>query len=124
MYVSTYPLYICLLFKIIGTYNFVFFHKREVFYFCKEKEVDEQYINFFGCEAGWSPYIYLGIAIHLRKLKSSVWKTVEDRFEMKLTSWVGNLLSYGDSLVLINSVLTNFPMFMLFLLEIVLRETI
>jgi hypothetical protein len=43
---------------------------------------------------------------------------VEDRFESKLSSWIGKLLSYGDRLILINSVLTSLPMFMLSFLEI------
>jgi hypothetical protein len=43
---------------------------------------------------------------------------VEDRFESTLSSWIGKLLSYGDQLVLINSVLTILPMFMLSFLEI------
>jgi hypothetical protein len=37
---------------------------------------------------------------------------VEDRFEKKLSSWIGKMLSYGDRLVLIKSVLTSLPMFM------------
>jgi hypothetical protein len=43
---------------------------------------------------------------------------VEDRFESKLSSWIGKLLSYGDRLVLTNSVLTSLHMFMLSFLEI------
>jgi hypothetical protein len=61
---------------------------------------------------------YLGIPTHFRKLKNGEWKPVEDRFERKLASWVGKLLSYGDRLVLINSVLTSLPMFMLSFFEI------
>jgi hypothetical protein len=37
----------------------------------------------------------------------------ENRFEKKLGCWQEKLLSYGDKLVLINSVLTSLPMFML-----------
>ena len=43
---------------------------------------------------------------------------MENRFERKLGCWQGKLLSYGDRLVLINSVLTSLPMFMLSFLEI------
>jgi hypothetical protein len=38
---------------------------------------------------------------------------VEDRSEKKLGKLVGKLLSYGDRLSLVNSVLTSLPMFML-----------
>ena len=89
------------------------FHKSEVFWFGKAKQVDEDYINLLGCEARYLSYRYLGILIHYCKLKNSEWKAIEDRFERKLASCVGKLLLYGDKLVLINSVLTSLPMFML-----------
>jgi hypothetical protein len=60
----------------------------------------------------------LGIPIHYRKLKNSDWYPVETRLQGKLGCWKGKLLSYGDRLVLINSVLTSLPMFMLSFLEI------
>jgi hypothetical protein len=89
------------------------FHKSEIFCFGKAKEEEEQYKQLFGCELGSLPFRYLGIPIHHRKLKNSEWNPVESRFERKLGCWAGKLLSYGDRLVLINSVLTSLPMFML-----------
>jgi hypothetical protein len=61
--------------------------------------------------------MYLGIHIHYRKLLNKEWKPIEDRFKKKLASWLGKLLSYGDRLVLINSVLTSIPMFLLYFLK-------
>jgi hypothetical protein len=43
---------------------------------------------------------------------------VEDRFEKKLACWIGKLLSYGDMLVLTNSILTSLPMFILSFFEL------
>jgi hypothetical protein len=43
---------------------------------------------------------------------------VEDRFDKKLSNWIRKLLCYGDRLVLINSVLSSLPMFMLSFFEI------
>ena len=43
---------------------------------------------------------------------------MEGRFEGKLGCWKGKMLSYGDMLVLVNSVLTSLPMFMLSFMEI------
>jgi hypothetical protein len=43
---------------------------------------------------------------------------VEDRFEKKLASWIGKLLSYGDMLVLINYILTSLLMFILSFFEL------
>jgi hypothetical protein len=64
------------------------------------------------------PFRYLGVPIHYRKLRNAEWNTVESRFVAKLGCWQGKLLSYGDRLVLINSVLTSLSMFMLSFLEI------
>jgi hypothetical protein len=94
------------------------FHKSEIYCFGKAKEVEDQYRQIFGCESGSLPFRYLGIPIHYRKLRNSEWNPVESRFNAKLGSWQGKMLSYGDRLILINSVLTSLPMFMLSFLEI------
>jgi hypothetical protein len=94
------------------------FHKSDFFCFWEAKDVEEDYKLLFGCESGSYPFKYLGIPIHYRKLKNGEWKPVEGWFERKLNSWIGKLLSYGDRLILINSVLTSLPMFMLSFLEI------
>jgi hypothetical protein len=75
-------------------------------------------MELFGCQTGSLPFKYLGIPIHYRRLRNGEWKPVEDRFESKLGNWIGKLLSYGDRLILINSVLTSLPMFMLSFFEI------
>ena len=80
--------------------------------------MEEDFIVLFGCAPGSLPFKYLGIPIHYRKLKNGEWKPVVDRFERKLSSWIGKLLSYGDRLILINSALTSLPMFMLSFLEV------
>jgi hypothetical protein len=94
------------------------FHKSEIFCFGKAEDEVDQYKSIFGCEAGSLPFKYLGIPIHYRRLLNKEWNPVEDRFEKKLGCWQGKLLSYGDRLILINSVLISLPMFMLSFLEI------
>jgi hypothetical protein len=94
------------------------FHKSEIFCFGKAKDMESDYKHLFGCEIGSLPFKYLGIPIHYRKLFNGEWKPVEDRFEKKLACWLGKLLSYGDRLVLINSVLTSLPMFILSFFEL------
>jgi hypothetical protein len=66
-----------------------------------------------GCEYGSFPFKYVGVPIHFRKLNGE-WNRVEGCFEGELARW---LLYYGDRLVLINSVLTSLPMFMLSFFE-------
>jgi hypothetical protein len=43
---------------------------------------------------------------------------IEERIEKKLSSWKGKYLSVDYRLVLINSILSSLPMFMLFFFEI------
>jgi hypothetical protein len=85
-----------------------------LFCFGKAKEVEDQYRNLFGCESRTLCYKYLVIPIHFQKLKKER-KHLEDRFERKLSSWIGKVLSYGDRIMLINSVLTSLLMFNFFL---------
>jgi hypothetical protein len=94
------------------------FHKSEIFCFGKAKDIEQQYMQIFGCEAGALPFKYLGIPIHHRTLRNAEWNPVESRFASKLGCWRSKMLSYGDRLVLINSVLTSLSMFMLSFMEI------
>ena len=52
------------------------------------------------------------------KLSNKDWDNIEEKFQKKLCSWKGKLLSVGGRLVLINSVLTSLVMFMLSFFEI------
>ena len=56
--------------------------------------------------------------MHHRRLTIGEWKTVEAKFEKKLSSWKGKLMSVGGRLVLINSVLTSLAMFMMSFFEV------
>jgi hypothetical protein len=94
------------------------FHKSELFCFGQAKECQDDYKEIFGCAIGALPFKYLGIPIHYRKLLIREWKVIEDRLEKKLASWIGKILSYKDRLILINSVLTSLPMFLLSFFEI------
>jgi hypothetical protein len=51
-------------------------------------------------------------------LRNAEWKEVVERFEKKLSSWKGKLLSLGGRLTLINSVLSSLPMYMMSFLAI------
>jgi hypothetical protein len=72
-----------------------------------------EYVEMFGCKEGALPFRYLGIPMSYRKLSNKDWRLVEERFQKKLSSWKGKLLSSGGRLVLINSILSSLPMFMM-----------
>jgi hypothetical protein len=65
------------------------------------------------CKEGEMPFRYLGIPMSSRKLLNKDWSAVEERFQKKLSSWKGKLLLSGGRLVLINSVLSSLPMFLM-----------
>ncbi|WVZ64895.1 hypothetical protein U9M48_014345 [Paspalum notatum var. saurae] len=94
------------------------FHKSEIFCFGEAKEWESQYSNLFGCRVGSYPFRHLGIPMHFRKLSNKDWKTIEERIERKFSNWKGKMLSFGGRLVLLNSVLSSLPMFMLSFFEI------
>jgi hypothetical protein len=56
--------------------------------------------------------------MHHRQLLNSEWSKVEERFQQKLSCWKAKYLSYGGRLVLLNSVLSSLPMFMMSFFEI------
>jgi hypothetical protein len=94
------------------------FHKSEIFCFGEAKEVEHTYSQLFGCKVGSYPFKYLGIPMQVTKLKNVDWNVLLERIEKKLSSWKGKHLSVGGRLVLINSVLTSLPMFMMSFFEI------
>jgi len=94
------------------------FHKSKVFCYGATKEMKSFYTSLFGFNAGEYPFRYLGIPMHHRQLLNSEWRKVEDRFKQKLSCWKAKYLSYGGRLLLLNSVLSSLPMFMMSFFEI------
>ena len=94
------------------------FHKSEIFCFGKAKEHEVFYSQLFGCGVGKFPFRYLGLPMHTRKLSNKDWRSIENRIENKLSGWKGKMLSLGGCLVLINSVLSGLPMFMMSFFEL------
>ena len=94
------------------------FHKSEMFCYGEARELGREYSQIFRCDIGTLPFRYLGIPMHHRKLRNLDGKTVEERFQKKLSGWKGKMLSVGGRLVLINSVLSNLSMFMLLFFEV------
>jgi hypothetical protein len=84
-----------------------------LFCFGEAKNKSEEYIRFSGCKEGDFPFRYLGIPMSPRKLSNGDWRLVEERFQKKLSSWKGKMLSLGGRLDLINSVLSSLPMYMM-----------
>jgi hypothetical protein len=89
------------------------FHKNELFCIGEAKELVTNYTQLFGCKEESFPFKYLGIPMNDHKLANKDWNMIEERFQKKLSSWKGKLLSVEGRLMLINSILSSLPMFML-----------
>jgi hypothetical protein len=89
------------------------FHKSELFCFGETRDRSREYVELFGCKEGEFPFTYLGIPMSPRRLSNKDWRVVDERFPKKISSWKGKILSSGGRLILINSVLSILPMFMM-----------
>jgi len=94
------------------------FHKSELFCYGAANANQLDYTQIFGCNVGSFSFRYLGIPMHHQKLMNKDWKHVEERFQKRLSGWRSKMLSVGGRLVLINSVLSSLPMFMMSFFEI------
>ena len=65
---------------------------------------------------------YLGIPMTHRRLRNSDWQGVRDRFEKRLSTLFAKFLPSGGQLVLLNSVLSSLPIFMMNFFEIPARD--
>jgi hypothetical protein len=86
------------------------FHKSEIYCFGKAKEIEDMYADIFTCPIGNLPMKYLGVPID-NKQKSL--GSHGGEIGKRLAGWQGRFLSLGGRLTLLNSCLSNVPLYML-----------
>jgi hypothetical protein len=94
------------------------YHKNELFCYGEANDFVADYGHLVGGKSGGLSFKYLRIPMYHKKLCNKDWIINEEEFHKKLCSWKGKLLFVGRRLVLINSVLTSLPMYMLSFFEI------
>ena len=65
------------------------------------------------CRVGTLPSTYLGLPLSLGQNSSRAWEGIEDKFKRRLSAWKRQYISKGGRLTLINSTLSNLPMYLL-----------
>ncbi|GKV36551.1 hypothetical protein SLEP1_g44670 [Rubroshorea leprosula] len=70
--------------------------------------------HILNCKQGALPCKYLGVPIRGNCRNTTVWKPLVETFKKKLSSWKGRFLSLGGRITLLNSVLSNLPVFPMF----------
>ncbi|KAL8463108.1 hypothetical protein ACS0TY_033942 [Phlomoides rotata] len=81
------------------------------------QNVDEQslssYANILGCNMGTLPFKYMGVRIGNSHRKISDWDYVVRKVRNRLRKWENLKISIGGRLVLINSILSSIPDYLL-----------
>jgi hypothetical protein len=62
---------------------------------------------------GALPFKYLGVPLHVEKLRRENLQPVIDKMLKKVLGWRGRLLAYSSRLVLIRSCLASIPVYLL-----------
>jgi hypothetical protein len=86
------------------------FHKSELFCFSEALDQAHSYAKLI--KVNFQLDIW-GIPIHFQRFTNAEWKIMEERLQLRLSSWKGKLLSFEGRLILINSVLCNMVLYML-----------
>lgn len=71
----------------------------------------ERFADLLNCRTLNLPFVYLGIPIGANPTREQTWRSVIDKFQMKLASWKHKALSLARRACLINLVLTSLPLF-------------
>jgi hypothetical protein len=90
------------------------FHKSDIFCYGEAKHYEQEYTRLFGCGIGSFPFRYLGIPTNNRKLHNAYW-IIRGKIQMQIKHLESQTLILW--LVLLNSVLSSFPMFMMSFLK-------
>lgn len=70
-----------------------------------------------GCLHSIIPFTYLGFPLGNNMNKSSAWKPLIEKIQLRLSSWKARLLSRAGKLTLIKSVLNSLPLYFLSLFK-------
>ncbi|GKV44612.1 hypothetical protein SLEP1_g51776 [Rubroshorea leprosula] len=89
----------------------VSFNKSQLMGICVQEEWLDRMAWLLCCKKGSMPFKYLGIPIGGNPRRIAFWKPLLETFNKKLHTWQGRFLSLGGRITLINSVLSNLPVF-------------
>jgi hypothetical protein len=87
------------------------FAKSEVIMVSQHTSKSIDYSNMFNCAIGNLPIKYLGVPMAGSRLHVADWLPISEIFLKRLDWWKGSSLSLGGRLVLINSCLSNLPVY-------------
>lgn len=87
------------------------FLKNEIFAINGPDELSNHYAELFDCQVGDFPMWYLGLPVSPSRLHIVDRVKLEEKIAKKLEVWKGSSISIAGRITLINSCLTNFPIY-------------
>jgi hypothetical protein len=93
------------------------YHKSELMAVNMENDELAPFLDIFQCVAGKFRVKYLGLPLHFSKLKREDLQPLVDSLLSRMAGWRGKLLSLEAKRILIQTVLSSIPIYMLFFLS-------
>jgi len=87
------------------------FTKSEVIMVNQEESKSLDFSNMFNCSVGKWPIKYLGVPVAGSRIRIADWLPICEKIMKRLDGWKGSALSLGERLVLVNSCLSNLPVY-------------
>jgi hypothetical protein len=89
------------------------YHKSELYVMRGGQHIKEEIAENLNCKLGQFPMTYLGIPIHIKKLKQVDLQMVNEKLGKSTDPWQGKLISSGGRLILDNSYLSSILVYMM-----------
>jgi hypothetical protein len=93
------------------------YHKIELISINMTLEETHPFLEIFQCVAGQFPIKYLGLPLHFEKLKREDLQPLIDSLLKRVAGWRGKLLSLEAKRILIQTVMSSIPIYMLSFLK-------
>jgi hypothetical protein len=87
------------------------FSKSEVIMVSQDETKSLEFSNMFNCAIGQWPIKYLGVPMAGSRLHVADWLPISEKMFKRLDGWKGSVLSLGGRQTLINSYLSNLPVY-------------
>lgn len=71
------------------------------------------YQEIFTCALGSMPLKYLGLPVSDTRVSNKMWKIMTEKIEKRCACWQGRLLNIAGRVTLVQSCLTNIPIYMM-----------
>ena len=94
------------------------FNKSCLLGVCLEQHNLKEWTDMISCKIGVFPSTYLGLPLRAKENSIKMWEPIVEKLGRRLVGWKSNLLSMGDRVTMIKSVLACLPIYFMSLFQI------